>query len=270
LNGMFLSTQLQCRILADTIDVTFWSSVHTMSICGPCSQEALQPNIPCICLVTLLRYLIIWFRLWVSGRTGSQRRIAQNSSWSRMVGVFQNEHQKLFACGLSRPLNIFVTQTHNFRKSAAWECSARSASKYQNIRIGHFSLSAILTSRPNICNSILDAPVFAAPEGPFGSPVTKRSDLWNLGVLLFVSSIGQLDFQDPNHERLFRWITSEDSSCPIASSTMLTDLFQRMLQKIRLHTHIIGGNEAASVLLGDPPEPIFDVSAVELLSVSHQ
>jgi serine/threonine protein kinase len=142
---------------------------------------------------------------------------------------------------------------------------------HQNIRIGNFSRCKLVSPQERLYNSIPEAPTYSAPEVLLDQPVTKSSDIWSLGVVLFALTIGRLPFEDPNQGRLFRKVTSEDPVFPVSISPMLTDLLQRMLTKdaslritleaIKQHPWLAQGS--------DEPILAFDLSSVETLRLSR-
>jgi serine/threonine protein kinase len=142
---------------------------------------------------------------------------------------------------------------------------------HQNIRIGNFSLCKLVSPQDRLYNSIPEPPAYSAPEVLLDQPVTKSSDIWSLGVVLFALTIGRLPFEDPNQGRLFRKVTSEDPVFPVTISPMLTDLLQRMLTKdasLRITLEAIKQHPWLAQR-SDEPLLAFDLSAVETLRLSR-
>jgi serine/threonine protein kinase len=92
--------------------------------------------------------------------------------------------------------------------------------QHQHIRIGNFAI-------PKKYDSV----VYSAPEVLLNQSLAETSDIWTIGVLLFVLTVGHFPFHDSNQGRLLQKIVGEDPIFPVSISPMFSDLLHRLLAK---------------------------------------
>lgn len=100
----------------------------------------------------------------------------------------------------------------------------------RNIKLIDFGLS-----HPNADCAILKtqcgSPPYASPELILGWQYSFASDIWSLGVLLFILVTGTMPFYDENMSNLANKILFAEATYPENLSPNLVDILQRMLTK---------------------------------------
>jgi len=81
------------------------------------------------------------------------------------------------------------------------------------------------------------SPPYAAPELTVTNPIYdgKKTDVWSIGVLLYVLVCGKFPWYDPDMINLFQKIRKEPLCLPSHLSTDLKDLLSKLLDKDPIH-----------------------------------
>ena len=118
---------------------------------------------------------------------------------------------------------------------------ARAADGTSRVKLLDFGISKILENDPDESKTlegiIMGTPYFMAPEQARGEDVDPRTDIWALGVMLYVLLTGKLPFEGDAPTRTLAYILSRDPMPPSMHSPSmpppLEDLILRRLEKDR-------------------------------------
>ncbi|OHS94582.1 Myosin light chain kinase A [Tritrichomonas foetus] len=97
--------------------------------------------------------------------------------------------------------------------------------KENHVKLSDFGFSRHVDSNQEIMRTRCGSPCYASPELIKGQGYTKKTDIWSLGVILYIMVTGVPPFLDSNLQKLFNKIVSdpltfpdEDSGKPLNSS----------------------------------------------------
>ena len=100
-----------------------------------------------------------------------------------------------------------------------------------NIRIIDFGLSNILETDDSLFETKCGSPGYVAPEIVNGKMYSKSTDIWSLGVILYVMANGEMPFSSDNLQVLLRKITLEKPEWNKAISAGLVNMNRGLLEK---------------------------------------
>lgn len=102
---------------------------------------------------------------------------------------------------------------------------------YDRIKVIDFGLSKDFTGGTGMFTTACGSIEYASPEMVSGRPYTIKSDLWSLGVVLYVMVTGMLPFTDQNEVKTIKKIIYMTPIFPKTLSSSCVDLLSRMLAK---------------------------------------
>jgi len=103
--------------------------------------------------------------------------------------------------------------------------------KYKNVRLVDFGMSGAFSIHDPLRDTICGSYPYASPEMLRNEQYTASTDIWSLGILLYLLLFGALPFQSSNTALLIKLITTKEPIIPIDASLEVKDLLRRILVK---------------------------------------
>ena len=100
--------------------------------------------------------------------------------------------------------------------------------RFSRIKLADFGLS---TLEDSINNTRCGSPGYTSPEMLLKQDYGPATDIWSLGVVLYVMCFGVLPFHDSSVQNVCKKIISDPVKIPDDADPQLSDLIQRMLEK---------------------------------------
>jgi serine/threonine protein kinase len=117
----------------------------------------------------------------------------------------------------------------------SWD-SPTKKNKVEKVRLGDFDF-ADYEKDGSLRSIACGSPPYAAPELTDINPIYngKKTDVWSIGVLLYVLVCGKFPWYDPDMMILFQKIKKEPLTLPSHLSSELKDLLSKLLDKDPYH-----------------------------------
>ena len=103
--------------------------------------------------------------------------------------------------------------------------------KYRNIRLVDFGLSKTFDHTNPFRDTICGSPAYSPPEMVSNQPYTSSTDIWSLGILLYLSVNGVLPFKSDSTPFLIHQILNREPIYPNNLSPEIVDLLKKLLKK---------------------------------------
>jgi serine/threonine protein kinase len=127
----------------------------------------------------------------------------------------------------------------------------RSLTDDMSIKLADFGFAKVV-EKPNSLTTQCGTPGYVAPEILNGVPYDERSDMWSIGVILYILLGGYPPFIDENQRRLFRkirkgkyefhpeyWDPISEDAKVLISSLLTVDADKRLLAREALNSNWI-------------------------------
>ena len=103
--------------------------------------------------------------------------------------------------------------------------------KYGNIRLIDFGLGNFYGGHSQLLKTRCGYLSFISPEMLRGEEYTSLTDIWSVGIILYVLAVGKMPFEDSNSVALMSKILTSEPFYPSLLSPQLTQLIQHLLIK---------------------------------------
>ena len=121
-----------------------------------------------------------------------------------------------------KPANVFIAETPHRESGGGGDVLAY---------LGDFSVSTQLSATTDLASTITGTPYYLAPEIVRGEPYGVKSDIWSIGVVLYVMLTLELPFRATSLPALARLITETEAPLPRERDAQLMQSVRMCLAK---------------------------------------
>ena len=121
-----------------------------------------------------------------------------------------------------KPANVFIAETPHRESGGGGDVLAY---------LGDFSVSTQLSGAIDLASTITGTPYYLAPEIVRGEPYGVKSDIWSIGVVLYVMLTLELPFRASSLPALARLITDTEAPLPRERDAQLMQSVRMCLAK---------------------------------------
>lgn len=130
-------------------------------------------------------------------------------------------------------LSLSIDHLHNRLKISHQDIKAENImlDKFFNIKLIDFGFAEKFEDEDSSLTNYCGSPNYIAPEIVRREKFTCVSDVWSLGVLLYLMVFGKYPYEDKNFDRLLGKIANEPVEIPNSGNADIQDILEMTLQK---------------------------------------
>lgn len=103
--------------------------------------------------------------------------------------------------------------------------------RFGHIRLSDFGFSTVMETDKPIKRTACGSPAYAAPEMITREAYSSKTDIWSLGVVMYVLLVGRLPFTGANIQECMKRVVEVDPQMPDYLSPQCQDLLVHLLKK---------------------------------------